>query len=255
MTMKPIRPLSRFLAFALALLASAFGVSAATYQDGYGQGNQGDNAFFGAGLTLGVTGSVNSNSLYYCTSPKGDGAPRITSVLMKAETPSTLKFYISTNYWVCASNQPANTNIIWLTSTNSGLSTNDLLVLQNYASDAQSLLVLSGVSTDGAGLVYTNAAGYNGVKVFTGSTNTIVSGDRLFKMTPIFSVTPLASSRITNNIVLPWTELLQLNDINGGVNGSPLALIGRAGWPTATVLTYSNAASLYVSGDYYRRAR
>ncbi len=237
------------------LLCAPTPAPAATYYDGYNIGYQGDDAFSGAGAPLGVTGSVNSNSVYYITSPRGSGAPRITSVLAKTElTAGTLKFYISTNVLTCASNQPANTNIIWLTSTNSTLATNDLLVLHNAASDGLSLLVLSGNAADAGGLVYTNAAGYNGVKVFTGSTNAIVAGDKLYKMTSLVSITPLAEYRMTNGIISPWGGWLQLNDLNGGT-GAPLGLVGRAGWPTATVLTYSNAGSMFISGDYYRRPR
>src|SRR5262245_11650712 len=236
----------------LSLLALAGSLRAATWNDSYGMGkNANDWLISGAGVPLAVISSVQSNSLYYITSAKSDGAPRISQIWIKPDlTAGTLGFYIATNLLTLASNQPAGTNILWIAGTNAVLATNDLLVLQNVASDSYQLLVLGGGSTTATGLAYTNAAGYTGVKLWTTPTNTIVAGDRLWKLALVQSITPLAIQNFTNDLVAPWGNFWPLN-----TRATTLAFGGRLGIPSAIVMTYSNSAGLLLNGDYYVRQR
>lgn len=256
MIMNKLPKLSRrFFAPILALMifALTFSAPAASWNDAVGMGSSGDQIFSGFGTPLSVVSSVISNSTYYVASAKGDGTPRVTQLLTKNDlTGYNLDFYSGTNVWLCASNQPAGTNIIWLTTTNSMMATNDILVLRTASSDSYQVLVAGGGSTDATGLVYTNSAGYVGIKVWNTPTNTVTAGDQLYKMARLVRFNPLSDHTVTNVVLSPWGNWLNLNNLGAD---TPLTVSGRAGWPFAVIANYSNAASIYVSGEYYRRPR
>jgi hypothetical protein len=225
---------------------------AATWNDQYGLGNNADDWLLsGSGVPFTVVQSVQSNSLYYITSAKASGAPRISSVWVKPDlTPGTLNWYTPTNTWTLASNATAGATTLWLTSTNSQMATNDLLVFQNVASDAYQLLIVSGNATDARGTVSTNALGQVQVKVFNAISNAVVAGDKLYKMALQQSITPLSSQNITNDTAVAWGNWWQL-----ATRAAPIQYGGRIGVPSALVMTFSNAAGMTVQGDYYVRQR
>lgn len=237
----------------LAMLPTA---RAGDWSYGFGIGSPSDDYLIdGSGVLLSVVASVHSNALYYITSADNSGAAQLENVWIRNDFVSgTLNWYVATNTYTCASNQPAGTNIIWLTSTNSGLATNDLLILEGEGADSYQLLLLSGNATDAGGLVYTNAAGYNAVKVWNTPTNTIVSGDKLHKLARVSTFTPLGMGVITNQInAVPGDHFGQW--LRFGSKENPIRFKAKIGQPAAVVMTFSNAAGLKVEGEYFRRPR
>lgn len=243
---------------ALVLCIGAIASRAADWNQAYGMGNNSDDWLFsGCGVPFTVVTSVHSNANYYITSAKASGAPRIETIWLKTDLgAATLKLYTPTNVWTCASNQPAGTNIIWLTETNSSMATNDVLVFRDVASDSYQMLIVSGNATDYAGTVYTNASGYVGIKVFNTPTNTIEAGDIIYKMAVVNNFTPLAMGIMTN----------QINAVVGdhfgqwlkfGTKEAGFSFRGPQGLPLLTVITASNAAApcVHLIGDYYVRQR
>lgn len=235
--------------FAIALAVITLPASAATWNDGPGIGDNGDGYFSASGVPMSVIQSVRSNTTYVIVGgERSVGAPLVQSITVKPDfVTGALEFWVPTNYWTTASNQPAGTNIIWLASTNSGLATNDLLILEDVDGTAQ-LLVLSGNATDSGGLVYTNGAGYNAVKVFTTPTNTITAGSKLWKLARRKTLTPLALHAITNDLVAPWNNYWGLAGRNWTVT-----FAGEVGKPAAITMTYSNAADIQVDGVLKKR--
>jgi hypothetical protein len=230
---------------------------AATWNSYYGQGNLGDDPLFSqAGVPLSVITSVQSNSLYAITSAAVSGAARLRSILVKTDqTNATFKFYVATNTYTIASNAALATNILWITSTNQGIATNDLFVYRDVANDSYQLLIVSGNATDAGGLVYTNASGYNAIKFFTTPTNAPAAGDLLYQMRPQLTLTPCAETRVVANLTTapaPMYQWLQLNDISPSW---PLDLSAKVGLPSLSVLTISNAGGLFISGEYFKRPR
>lgn len=225
----------------------------------YGQGNVSDDWLIsGCSIPLAVVTSVHSNAQYYITSAKASGAPRLDQIWFKTDTlGSTIRFYTATNVWTCASNQPAGTNIIWLTETNSAMATNDILVYRDVAADSYQMMIVSGNATDAFGTVFTNASGYVGIKVFNTPTNTIKADDKLYKMALQQSLNPLGMGIITN----------QINAVVGDHFGQWLALGTRtgplfsfranSGLPSMVVMTTSNASGgmFQAVGDYFVRQR
>jgi hypothetical protein len=232
----------------LIITAFALPSQAATWNTAPGHGDDGYGYFSASGVPLAVVASVKSNSTYVVVGGRAAlGAPLVQSVWVKPDFVSgTLDFYTSTNTWTCASNQPAGTNIIWLVGTNSGLATNDVLVLEHGDGTTQ-LLLLSGNATDAGGLVYSNSYAV-GVKVWNTPTNTITAGDKLHKMALRQSFEPLKLQNVTNDVAVPWGNWWQV-----ATRAAPLQFYGNVGSPTAVVLTYSNAASIYVQGAFKRR--
>ncbi len=238
------------LSLLLALVAAP--ARAADWNSGYGMGGTDEYQFSGSGVPFSVVTSVHSNAVYYITSANNSGGARIDRVLTKSDlTGFNLDFYVATNSWTCASNQPAGTNIIWLTSTNNAMATNDVLVFRGSGESYQ-LLIVSGNATDARGTVYTNASGYVGIKVFNTPTNVVTAGDTIYKMARLTRFNPLSDYTVTNVVPSPWANWLNLNLLTGG---DGINLRGKVGSPTALVMTYSNAGSLYLSGDYFVRQR
>jgi hypothetical protein len=227
----------------------------------YGMGNLSDDPLFsGSGQTNSVRGNVLSNCMYYITSAAASGAPRIGSVLLKEDsTPGTCTFYVATNSFIIASNSAAATggyssNVLWLTGTNSAMATNDIMVYQNLQNDSYQLYIPGGGGTEATGTWYTNALGQVGVKSWITLTNNAQAGDKLWKMMPVFTF--IQEYSMTNGIITPYASWLQMNNLNGAaMNGQALNLAGHIGVPSMILLTYSNTANLFVSGDYYRRTR
>lgn len=232
----------------VALVASALSAGAAVWSDGYGMGSLNDEYLIGgSGVNLAVVPSVVSNRSYFITSAANSGAPRITDVLLRSDlTGATLDFYIATNQWQIASNGALGTNIIWLTSTNSALNTNDVLIYRSVQSDGYQCVLISGNATDAGGLVYTNALGQNAIKLWNNVTNYPAAGDIIYKMRLLASI-PVQSGFVTNALpASPWVDTLRLTT----------ALHGKVASPALLSLTYSNAGTLVrVAGDYYVRQR
>ncbi len=253
---------NRILALGLAVLTlgavllAPAPAGAADWGSSFGIPNPADDSLIGgSGVNLAVIPSVQSNSLWYVTSAHSAGAPRIDNIWFRNDFLSgTLNYYIATNFWTCSSNQPAGTNILWLSTTNSGLATNDLLVLQNTIQDSYQLIVLGGGATDGASLVYTNALGENGVKLWNTPTNIVSVGDKLWKLARVQTFTPLGMGLVTNQISAVTGDHFQ-QWLKLGGKELPLQFRGRTGIPSAVVMTYSNTAGLFVTGDYYVRPR
>jgi len=234
--------------FALSVLVCASTVHAASWNDAPGLGNSGNSVFSMSGVQQAVITSVRSNSVYIITSDSAAGSPSFDSVWVKPDlSGGALAFWSATNSWVCASNQPAGTNIIWLTTTNNAMASNDVLVLKT-AGDVYQMLVVSGNATDATGLVYTNALGQVGIKVFTTPTNTITALDKVYKMAVRLSVDPLALQNVTNDVAAPWGQWWQV-----ATRAAALQYVGEIGEPAMVSLTYSNAGGLFVSGRYLRR--
>lgn len=245
------------IALCLTLFTPHAHAAAGDWNYAYGQGNVSDDWLIsGCSIPLAVIQSVQSNSQYYITSAKSSGSPRIDQIWFKNDMLSgTIRFYTATNVWTCASNQPAGTNIIWLTETNSAMATNDLLVFRSVSGDSYQLLVVSGNATDYAGTVYTNSSGYVGIKVFTTPTNAIVAGDFLYKMSLQQSFNPLGMGIVTNQIdnvvgdhFGQWLSL-------GAKQGPLVSFRAQSGLPAMIVMTYSNSGVFQVVGDYYVRQR
>lgn len=242
----------------IAVAALALGLAiapAATFNNSVGMGASSGNATFtGVGVPLAVQGSVISNSIYYITSANAGGAARIESVWMKsAALADTLDFYVATNSWVCASNQPAGTNYIWLTTTNSTMRTNDYLVICNKGYDAYQLMICGSAAgtLNTYGTAYTNAAGYVAIEVYNTPTNVISAGDTIYKMAKVLSLTPLTMHNVTNDVANPIGQWFPLATKNGaltfsGFNGTPAMLI-LSGADIATTNRF------VVSGQYIRR--
>lgn len=227
----------------------------ADWNNAYGMGNPADDwAFSGTGVPLSVVPGVQSNAVYYVTSASSSGIASVRNVWFKNDTLSSLNWYVSTNSWQCASNQPAGTNLLWLSTTNSGLATNDILVLQSRASDSYQLLVLSGNATSSSGLVATNALGQNLIKVFNTPSNTITAGDTIHKMALVASFTPLSMGVVTNQInAVPGDHVNQWLKFGGKETVIPFR--ARFGLPALMVLNTSNSAGLYLEGEYFVRPR
>jgi hypothetical protein len=244
---------TKALAIAAVIIAPLV-ASAASWSDRFGMGAPGnaadDNTIGGSGAPLAVLPSVQSNSLYYVTSAKPIGAPRISKVWLNQDfIGGTVKFYVATNQWICASNQPAGTNIIWLTTTNNTLATNDFLVIRNVTTDGYQLMVCGGGSTDATSAVYSNSVGHVAIKVWNPPTNAIAPGDILYKLTVQQTYTPLAMGSVTNQLAA--IPAVHFGDwVTLGQKENPISFAGRAGWPSAIVMTYSNTAALQVYGDY-----
>lgn len=229
---------------AAALALAPMESSAATWNDFYGIGNPQDQfSFSGSGAPLGVIGSVQSNTLYYITSAYASGQPQIKQIWTRADNlAATLNFYVATNSYELTNNGAAGTNVLSLSSTN-GLGSGDLVVVRNMSStypDAYQLLV---VSNNSAFALVT----YNGI------TNGYSAGDRVYKLALRQSFTPAAMNTVTNTMGLLGVPVGQW--IRFGSGDVPFQFNGTMGYPTVVTLTYSNAAGLHVTGDYYARPR
>jgi len=225
---------------------------AATWNNVFGIGNPGgqDLTIGGAGALLSVVPSVRSNTIYHVTSASGQGAPFIDRVWLQNDFVSgNVDFLVGTNSWVCASNQPAGTNIIWLTATNNAMATNDVLVLQTVGSDSYQILLVSGNATDAFGTVYSNALGQVGFKVWNTPTNTISRGDIIWKMALQQRFTPLSMGSVTNQI-LPIPAVHFGDWVVLGPKENPIKFTGRSGVPSAIMMSYSNAADMQIVGQF-----
>lgn len=260
--MKPhslLRQVITLICVALTLiLFSPPAPAANTWAAAYGIGNQADSAYFtGSGAPLAVVTSVHSNAVYYVTSAYASGNPAVNQVLFKTDTlAGTLTYYQATNTWTIASNAVANTNILWLASTNSGMSTNDILVLRDTDNDSYQMLIVSGNATSSSGLVYTNASGYTAIKTFQTVSNA-PAGSKLYKMTAVATFAPLGFAALTNSanlsnvsVVGQWLPLSFGLTANRGITFQ-----GPRGLPTLITLTASNATGggLVLEGEYKQR--
>lgn len=235
--MKLFRTLTGLLA-GLALLLAVAGAGAATWNDSYGMGNVSDDWLItGSGVPFTAIGSVQSNSLYYVTSAKASGAPRLGWLWVQSDLlASTLGYYVATATYSVASNGIAGTNVINITSTN-GLGNGDILVYRHVATDTYQMLVNSNNSA--LALVTYNAL-----------SNAPAANDVLYKMTRVANFNPLQMHAVTNQVIRPLAELIPF-----GVSSKPVELTGELGLPSLTVLTYSNAGGLFITGDYFVRPR
>lgn len=251
-----------FKSFALsvALLLSAVpflpchDARAATWNDAFGMGNANDDWLFsGRGVLHGTIAGARSNFIYYITSAKSTGAPRITSANFWTDMSRPfVESWIATNTWTIASNAVAGTTNIWLTSTNVGMTTNDIFVLRNVGSDCYQQLILGGHTTSSS-LVSTNALGENLVRFWTVPTNALTAGDILYQMARVQTITPTfvypgggvttnaLGAVITNYFTLPPGQFVS------GKLGLPL-MFGV--WSTNDAIGWLN-----VSGEYYARPR
>lgn len=238
--MKTIRNLILSSAICIGLPAQA-----ASWNSGYGMGNYSDDWLFGgAGVPLAVVASVQSNSLYYITSAAASGAPQIQGVWFKSDTlSSTLDYYIATNtYTVFSNSLVTGTNLISLDSTN-GLGNGDILVLRTLADDNYQFLINSNSSS-------------SNLIVMQFTTNALAVGDKVYKMTKVQTFDPLKMASVTN-------QFGAIAGVSGGVGqwwsfpslNNPMIFQSKIGLPSMLVLTYSNAASLQVFGQYLPRAR
>lgn len=240
---------------AIAAVALVTFANAAGWNDSYGMGDRGGEGYFSAsGAPLAVVGSVRSNSVYVAIGgPNTFGSPLFQSIWVNTDLATgTLDFWGATNVWTCASNQPAGTNIIWITTNSASgpasiLATNDVLVLQN-ASGASQVLLISGNATDLSGVVYSNSTGV-GIKVFQTPTNTITAGDKIYKMARRATFTPLAIPAWTNGIAGAGVGAY----IPAGSSADTLKFYGDVGEPSVVSLSYAASGSLYVSGVLKRR--
>lgn len=247
------------LSIALPIASPPEAKAATTWNAAYGMGNSADGAYFtGNGVPLAVVASVQSNSLYYITSAFASGAPNIDQVLLKADTiAATLNFYQATQTFNIASNIAAGDTSLWLAGTNSGLATNDLLALQDQ-NDSYQLLILGGGATTASGLISTNAAGYNQIKFWNAISNAATAtasggapASKLYKLTRVATFTPLAITTLTNGTgISTFLSQGQWLPLAPTPAGPFIGFRGPRGFPTATVLTYSNAAGLMVNGEY-----
>ena len=228
---------------------------AATWNTALGMGNPSDEwTFSGSGAFQGTVGNNRSNSLYYITSAKSSGSPRFTSLNFWTDaTRPFAEVWVATNTWTCASNQPAGTNVLWLTTTNLSMTTNDVLVLRDVGNDCYQFITLNTkTGTDGSGLINTNAAGHNAITVLSVPTNTITAGDILYKMARVQVINPtlwLNSDNGTNFLNATKTNFYVL-PVGKSVNG-PLGL------PMMVSIFATNPAAcwLNVAGEYYARPR
>jgi hypothetical protein len=225
---------------------------AGDWNNARGMGGADEYQFSGSGELLSVVTSVHSNANYWITAGNNTGNAAFEQVLVKSDlTGFNLDYYVATNSWQLASNQMAGTNILWLTATNSGLNSNDVLVYRSLNGESVQLTLLSGNATDAGGLVFTNALGENAVKLFNTLTNAVLAGDMLYKMARVQRFNPFSDHAITNKVLAPWNNWLSLTDLAS----QPVQLRSKISVPTAVVATFSNAGSLFVSGQYIVRQR
>jgi hypothetical protein len=238
------------LAFAIALCAAP--APGATWNDAFGMGNPSDDSLFnGAGVLNGTVGNNRTNFLYYVTSAKSSGAPRICGMQFWSDaTRPFAEVWVPTNAWTCISNQPAGTNTLWLQQTNSGITTNDLLIHRDVNNDCYQLVMLGGDAGSGA-LKLTNAAGHNGISLLTATTNPITSGDVVYKLTRVQQITPTLVYPLggvtTNAAGAVITNYFKL----------PQVISGRQGLPLMVGIFATNPAVCWmnVQGEYILRPR
>jgi len=244
--------LSNFIAAVMAAVFSIFLLTpagAATWNTSLGMGNPADDWLFsGTGQLNGHVANNRSNTIYYITSAKSSGAPKVTS--LQCWTDATRPFieaWVATNTWTCASNQPAGTNTLWLSSTNSGLTTNDVLVLRDVANDCYQLVTLDAVL-----LKLTNSAGHNGISLLTVTSNTITAGDMLYKMARTQVINPGFWYQSDYG-----TNLLNGTKTNYYTLAPGQFISGPQGLPTMVSIFATNHAAcwLTVAGEYYVRPR
>lgn len=241
-------PFKRLIAV-LGLIAICFTAPLhAAWVDAYGFGDGGGSSFFSArGNTIGVVGSVISNTVYTIHGgPAAAGNPLVQSVFIKQDSVAgALEWWHATNTWTVASNGALATNIIWLTTTNTGMATNDLIVYQDSANSQ--LTLIGGGATSASGLFITNALGQCGVKVWNNVSN-VVAGAKLYKMTRIQSLTPLTMQNVTNDTPAPFGNWFQV-----ATRAAPKQFYGRLGYPSLLTMSYSNSADINVDGIFKRR--
>lgn len=250
------------------MIAAMFNLSsyAASWNDFYGIGGgaYGSKMFSGSGVPLAVIPSVRSNTLYYVTSDSGPGAPTVESATFKVDQlAATVDFWRATNVLTVTSNGSAGDTLIWLVASNATggdyttLATNDVLAYKG-AGDVYQLVVLSGNATSSQGVVTSNSLMETQIKLFTGLSNAPAVGDKIYKLAKQATFTPLAFTLLTNeisflaygtNTITPCNQWLPLAL---SPRGRAISFRGAAGWPIAVTLSYSNAAGLYVEGNYQR---
>lgn len=222
----------------------------ANWNTPYGSGDGDGGGYFSAtGIPFTAIPNVQSNTSYVVLGgPTSLGAPLFEQIWLKPDlVAGTLSFYVPTNTWTIGSNSVAGTNQIWLTSTNLGLATNDICVIQHGSGAAQ--MVIVGGSASSSGLVATNAAGYNLVNLFNNITNAVTVGDKLYKMalrSP--ALTPVSMQNVTNDLPVQTGQWWMI-----ATRAAPLKIYGTVGYPNLLALTYSNSAGLFTSGSFARR--
>lgn len=188
-------------------------------------------AFQGAGVTNPVQG-LNSNLVWFCTSTRAAGVPRILTMggVQTDLAAGVLTAYSSTNSVSITNAGIAGTNVLYCPTT--GFASNDLAIIQFYASDTYQLVVVTNVGTGNLGISA-------GAKLATVPQSTGVTADRIFKLT---STGTIPVSILTNFPNASWP--------------ASVFATGREGAPLALVMTYSNAATLRtITGDYWRQPR
>lgn len=217
------------------------GITAADWNDSFGMGNLHDNWIFsGKGASMAALGSTISNNLWYATSARAVGVPRINDITIKEDLiTGTLKFYIPTNrVLITAASTVANTNCLTVSSTN-GFGAKALCVFRDVSADSYQFMVSSNPIAGSTLVMYNNL------------TNNAAIGDELYHMTEIASFTPLAIHTLTNSYLAPFQ-----NDIPFALSGRPIIQpSGNIAEPLLTVLTISNAGALYINGEYYVQPR
>lgn len=247
-----MKKLFSVILFVVALFALTSSASAATWNTPYGIGDgNGEGYFSASGVPFSVISSVRSNSVYCILGgPKALGSPLVQSIWIKPDLAAgTLDFFVPTNSWTCASNQPAGTNVIWLTSTNSGLATNDVCVIQHADGTAQMLVI--GGNASSSGLLTTNSLGYNAVQSFNSVSNAIQPNDVLYKMALRRSITPFTLQNVTNDVAVQSGQWWQI-----ATRAGAMTFNGVLGGPTLISMTGSNnttGGGLLLDGNYKRR--
>lgn len=225
----------------LAVMAMTLGAYAADWNDAHGMGNIHDNWLFsGKGASMAALGSTISNNLYYITSARSVGVPRITDITIKEDLiTGTLKFYIPTNMvTITAASTVANTNCLTVSSTN-GFAAKTFCVFRDVSQDSYQFMVASNPIAGSVLVMYNNL------------TNSAAVNDELYHMAEVASFTPLAIHALTNSYIAPFQ-----NELPFALSGRPIFQpSGNIAEPTLTVLTISNAGALFLNGEYYVQPR
>lgn len=221
-----------FLSTIAAIVLLAIPAVAQDWALGYGIGGATADTIGigGRGVNHTVIGSSFSNASWFATSIAPAGSPRIQFIDVSTDMPSVataLSYYIATNSYTITNATPAaGTNVFNISSTN-GLGNGDLLLLRNLATDSYQLIVNS------------NSSSFTLVTTTTIS-NACVSGDKLYKLARIGSISLYGSAGQTAR-----TNIIGNNLITG-----------RESSPLVVIATGSNAVTINsISGEYFRRSR
>jgi hypothetical protein len=229
--MNTIRSISAVFLSALAMVASALNLSAASFPAGVGIGgdfNENAAGFGGKGVATTVVGSVVSNISWFITSARAVGYPRVTyaDYTTTLGASGNLTFYVCTNSTTITNVAEANTNRFLVNNTN-GFSPNDFVVVRNVAGDSYQF----GVISNAAANAYT-------IETYQSTTNAAAVGDIIYEMTPAGSLSTGGSE---------GASITKAFSSSGGL------FFGRPNCPLLITVTGSNAPTInLIAGDYLR---